>query len=69
MTHEQSDNLFDFSEIKSTYGTLNEKGVGLGMQLVDGFVKESNAGIEVESELGKGTSFVLTFPELEVDNN
>ncbi len=61
MTQEQKDKLFDFNKINSTYGTQNEKGVGLGMQLVCGFVKENNAKLHVETELGKGTTFALVF--------
>jgi len=61
MTPEKRDRLFDFTDINSTYGTQNEKGVGLGMQLVYEFVKLSNASIKVESELGVGTTFIITF--------
>ena len=61
MTQEQKETLFDFNKINSTYGTQNEKGVGLGMQLVCGFVRENNAKLHVETELGKGTTFAITF--------
>ncbi len=61
MTTEQKDKLFDFNKINSTYGTQNEKGVGLGMQLVCGFVKENKAKLHVETELGKGTTFAIVF--------
>ncbi len=65
MTQEQKDKLFDFNKINSTYGTQNEKGVGLGMQLVCGFVKENNAKLHVETELGKGTTFAIVFEKKE----
>lgn len=61
MSKEQQKKLFNFSEITSTYGTQNEKGVGLGMQLIMQFIKDSRAKINVESEMGKGTTFILTF--------
>ncbi len=61
MTQEQKETLFDFNKINSTYGTQNEKGVGLGMQLVCGFVKENKAKLYVDSELGKGTTFSMVF--------
>ncbi len=61
MTQEQKETLFDFNKINSTYGTQNEKGVGLGMQLVCGFVRENNAKLHVETELGKGTTFAIVF--------
>lgn len=62
MTPEQKQKLFDFNSIRSTYGTHKEKGIGLGLQLVCGFAKSHHAKIEVESEVGDGTTFVLTFP-------
>ncbi len=65
MTQEQKDKLFDFNKINSTYGTQNEKGVGLGMQIVCGFVKENNAKLHIETELGKGTTFAITFEKRE----
>ncbi len=61
MTQEQKDKLFNFDNINSTYGTQNEKGVGLGMQLVCDFVKENNAILHVDTELGKGTAFEIVF--------
>lgn len=54
--------LFDFKENKSTYGTEKEKGIGLGLNLVHEFVKLNKGTIEVESTVGKGTSFILRFP-------
>jgi histidine kinase len=39
-----------------------EKGVGLGLSIVYGMVKNHNGDIRVTSREGKGTSFVLTFP-------
>ncbi|WP_066631471.1 tetratricopeptide repeat-containing sensor histidine kinase [Labilibacter marinus] len=61
MTEEQKQSLFNFNEINSTYGTKNEKGVGLGMQLVCDFIQSSHAKIDVESEVGKGTTFSIQF--------
>ncbi len=61
MTEEQVAKLFNFNEVSSTYGTQNEKGVGLGLQLVYDFVKKSGAKIKVDSKLGEGTTFCLVF--------
>ena len=46
----------------STEGMENEKGNGLGIQIVRDFIGRLNTSIEVNSELGKGTSFSFTLP-------
>lgn len=46
----------------SGYGTQNESGTGIGLSLVSGFLKSNGGSIEVESELGKGTTFKLIIP-------
>jgi signal transduction histidine kinase len=61
--------LFDFKENKSTYGTEKEKGIGLGLNLIHEFVIMNRGTIEVKSEVGKGTSFILRFPLADAGKN
>ncbi|MES2828447.1 MAG: tetratricopeptide repeat protein [Bacteroidota bacterium] len=49
----------------STYGTSNEKGVGLGLMLVKKFVDQNNGKLTVRSVEGEGTEFVIEFAALQ----
>jgi two-component system phosphate regulon sensor histidine kinase PhoR len=42
-------------------------GSGLGLSIVERIIEKHNGKIEVESELGKGTTFYVTLPILEED--
>jgi signal transduction histidine kinase len=39
------------------------KGTGLGVSISYGIVKDYHGSIEIESEVGKGTTFTLKFPQ------
>jgi two-component system sensor histidine kinase/response regulator len=56
------ENLFTNSNSTSVSGTNNEKGSGLGLRLVKDFVTQHGGTIQVESEMGKGTSIIFTVP-------
>ncbi len=44
------------------YTTKGERGTGLGLAMVYGMVQRHSAELEIESELGRGTTLRLTFP-------
>ncbi|MFY0607165.1 MAG: response regulator [Cyclobacteriaceae bacterium] len=62
VAQEKLDEIFKLSGQKSTYGTQGEKGVGLGLQLVNEFMKLNKGSVSVKSEEGKGTTFTVSFP-------
>ncbi len=54
----------DFSEIFQPFYTTktNDRGCGLGLTIVSEIVKSYDGEIHVESEVGRGTKFIITFP-------
>jgi len=51
------------------YTTKGERGTGLGLSQVYGFIERSHAIIKVNSEVDKGTEFILYFPRYQRDVN
>ncbi len=49
----------------TTFGTKNEKGSGLGISLVQSFVKLNKGKFGIESEIGIGSTFYFTLPLVE----
>jgi len=67
ITEENMEKIFDpFFTTKET-----GHGVGLGLAISYGIVKDHNGNISVESEAGKGTTFTVSFPltKIKSDNN
>ena len=49
-------------KIFEAYFTTREKGTGLGLAIVKHNTEMYGGAVQVESEIGKGTRFVLEFP-------
>jgi signal transduction histidine kinase len=62
MTKETMEKLFRIDSNLSTRGTENEKGTGLGLFLCKEFVEKHGGKIEVDSENGKGSTFIVSLP-------
>ncbi|MBR4267753.1 MAG: PAS domain S-box protein [Bacteroidales bacterium] len=63
MSPETLEKLMVVSKNKSTEGTAGEKGSGMGLLISKEFIDKHHGTVKVESELGMGTKFVITFPD------
>lgn len=62
MDQNQLKQLFSISTNISSKGTENERGTGLGLILSKEFVQLLKGSIRAESEVGKGSTFVIDLP-------
>jgi len=64
MSAEYAENLFKEDVKTSSRGTKGEKGSGLGLIFCQDILKAHHGIIEVESEIGVGTTFRICLPEV-----
>lgn len=55
------------SVLFTTRGTNNEKGTGLGIAMSAEFIQKNNGKLDIQSEDGKGSSFIFTLPMIKKD--
>jgi len=58
-------NLFS-TKVKSSRGTQQEKGTGIGLQLCQQLIKLNHGSITLESEIGKGTCVHVSLPKIAI---
>lgn len=64
MDEKKVNNIFNsFNPDFINYGTKNEIGTGLGLQICKAFVEKNKGTINVESKLDKGTTFTIILPK------
>ncbi|RUA31369.1 MAG: hypothetical protein DSY77_13135 [Bacteroidetes bacterium] len=63
MAQEKINMLLAENHFERSQGTKGEKGVGLGLQLVKEFTQMNKGKIEIESQIHRGTTFVVYLPD------
>jgi signal transduction histidine kinase len=56
------EHLFTFDSKKKRKGTKGEEGAGLGLLICNQLVKKMEGSITIESDLGRGSEFIVTLP-------
>ena len=58
-------NVFEpFIQVHKTSTENSRGGIGLGLSIVKKHIEQMNGTVKIESELGKGSKFTITFPRL-----
>ncbi len=63
MSEEKRRELFHNDYQKSTFGTANERGTGIGLSLCSEYISKIRGNIRVESQPDKGSTFIITLPD------
>lgn len=62
MSDDQLENYIKGNRLTSREGTAGEFGSGLGLALVQKYIKLNNAAVSLESVVGSGTTFTISLP-------
>jgi len=68
MSKEKIRHLFNIEANKTSSGTANEKGTGLGLLICKEFIEMHKGNLLIQSKVGKGSTFTVVFPQPEVVN-
>jgi signal transduction histidine kinase len=63
ISKENIEKILSDDEYHTTRGTANEKGSGLGLKICKNFVHQNHGTFEIESNIGKGSTFSFTLPK------
>jgi two-component system sensor histidine kinase ChiS len=66
---EFKERIFQIDINRTTPGTNNEKGTGIGLLLVKEFVEKNNGRLWLESEKDKGSKFKFNLPAVKTEKN
>lgn len=61
--NDKIERLFKLDYKKSTFGTENESGTGIGLLIVKQYIEKHGGTITVKSAVGKGTTMTFTIPK------
>ena len=64
ISEEEMPHLFEMFRRTRASGEQRKKGIGLGLAFVDAVAKRHGGKVEVESQLGEGSSFCMRFPQI-----
>ena len=62
MNDEKVREILGSDDLDPSTGTEGEKGSGIGLNLCKEFIRQHGGQLEIQSEVGRGTSFIITLP-------